>query len=69
MFTCILVTRCSDFNDNKGNTKRRWSACVLACIAGAGFVVAQEEISRERAGRRGGFLTHSRDHLAWPKKI
>ena len=37
--------------------------------SGAGFVVAQEEISRERAGRRGGFLTHSRDHLAWPKKI
>lgn len=33
-------------NDNKGHTKRRWSACVPACIAGAGFVVAQEEISR-----------------------
>ena len=53
MFTCIFVTRCSDFNDNKGHTKRRWSACVLACIAGAGFVVAQEEISRHRVGRKG----------------
>ena len=53
MFTCIFVTRCSDFNDNKGHTKRRWSAYVLACIAGAGFVVAQEEISRECARRKG----------------